>query len=67
MLYKYFTEKILGLQGILIENIEEIDNTVHKLVKCAKAMQNWLTSILNSFTINHKRFYRRMQQQNQSP
>ena len=50
MLYKYFTEKILGLQGILIENIEEIDNTVHKLVKCAKAMQNWLTGILNSFT-----------------
>lgn len=25
MLYNYFTEKLLGLQGVLIENIEEID------------------------------------------
>lgn len=25
MLFRYFTEKLLGLQDILIENIEEID------------------------------------------
>lgn len=29
MLYNYFTEKSLGLQDILIENIEEIDDTIH--------------------------------------
>ena len=29
MLYNYFTEKSLGLQGVLIENIEEIDDTIH--------------------------------------
>ena len=29
MLYKHFTEKLLGLQGIEIENIEEIDNSIH--------------------------------------
>ena len=29
MLYSYFTEKLLGLQGVLIENIEEIDDTIH--------------------------------------
>lgn len=43
MLYKYFTEKILGLQGILIENIKNTDNTIHvycklerKLHKCPR-------------------------------
>ena len=29
MLFRYFTEKLLGLQDILIENIEEIDDTIH--------------------------------------
>jgi transposase len=29
MLYKYFTEKLLGLQGVEIEKIEEIDNSIH--------------------------------------
>ena len=29
MLYNYFTKKLLGLQGVLIENIEEIDDTIH--------------------------------------
>ena len=29
MLYKYFTEKLLGLQDIEIEKIEEIDNSIH--------------------------------------
>ena len=29
MLYNYFTEELLGLQGVLIENIEEIDDTIH--------------------------------------
>ena len=41
MLYKHFTEKILGLQDILIEDIKNTDNTIHvncklerKLHKC---------------------------------
>ena len=29
MLYKHFTEKLLGLQDLEIEKIEEIDNSVH--------------------------------------
>lgn len=29
MLYKHFTEKILGLQDIEIEKVEEIDNSLH--------------------------------------
>lgn len=29
MLYKYFTEKILGLQDIEIEKVEEIDNSIN--------------------------------------
>ena len=29
MLYKYFTEKLLGLQDIDIEKVEEIDNSIH--------------------------------------
>jgi len=29
MLYKYFTEKLLGLQDVDIEKIEEIDNSIH--------------------------------------
>ena len=33
MLYNYFTEKLLGLQGVLIENIEEIDDTIHNLLQ----------------------------------
>ena len=34
MLYNYFTEKLLNLQGVLIKNIEKI---------------NWQTGILNTF------------------
>ena len=29
MLYKYVTEKLLGLQDVDIEKIEEIDNSIH--------------------------------------
>ena len=29
MLYKHFTEKLLGLQDVDIEKIEEIDNSIH--------------------------------------
>ena len=29
MLYKHFTEKLLGLQGVEIEKIKEIDNSIH--------------------------------------
>lgn len=29
MLYSYFTEKLIGLQDLKIENIEEIDNTIN--------------------------------------
>ena len=30
MLYKYFTEKLTGLQGLSIEKVEENHNTIHK-------------------------------------
>ena len=29
MLYKYFTEKLLGLQDVDIEKLEEIDKSIH--------------------------------------
>ena len=29
MLYKYFTEKLLGLQDVDIEKLEGIDNSIH--------------------------------------
>ena len=29
MLYKYFTEKLLGLQDVDIEKLEETDNSIH--------------------------------------
>ena len=29
MLYKYFTEKLLVLQDVDIEKVEEIDNSIH--------------------------------------
>jgi len=29
MLYKYFTEKLTGLQGLSIEKVEENHNTIH--------------------------------------
>ncbi|MBP0979406.1 MAG: transposase [Oscillospiraceae bacterium] len=29
MLYNYFTEKLLNLQGVLIKNIEKIDGTTY--------------------------------------
>ena len=38
MLYRYFTEKLLGLQDILIENIEEIDGTIHIYCKLERKM-----------------------------
>lgn len=28
MLYNYFTEKLLGLQGVIIKNIEKSGNTI---------------------------------------
>ena len=30
MLYNYFTEKLLNLQGVLIKNIEKIERTTIK-------------------------------------
>ena len=38
MLYRYFREKLLGLQDILIENIEEIDGTIHIYCKLERKM-----------------------------
>ena len=38
MLYKHFTEKILGLQGILIENIKSTDNTIHVYCKLERKL-----------------------------
>ena len=38
MLYKHFTEKILGLQGVLIENIKNTDNTIHVYCKLERKL-----------------------------
>ena len=38
MLYKHFTEKILGLQDILIENIKNTDNTIHVYCKLERKL-----------------------------
>ena len=38
MLYKHFTEKILGLQGISIENIKNTDNTIHVYCKLERKL-----------------------------
>ena len=38
MLYKHFTEKILGLQGILIENIKSTDNAIHVYCKLERKL-----------------------------
>ena len=40
MLYKHFTEKMLGLQGILIENIKNTDNTIHVYCKLERKLLN---------------------------
>ena len=57
MLYKYFTEKLLGLQDILIENIEEIDGTIHIYAnlneKCTNVLPVEITPI--KFTIIENR------------
>lgn len=42
MLYKYFTEKLLGLQDVDIEKIEEIDNSIH--INCQ--LKRNLTNVL---------------------
>ena len=38
MLYKHFTEKILGLQDILIENIKSTNNTIHVYCKLERKL-----------------------------
>ena len=38
MLYKHFTEKILGLQDILIENIKNTNNTIHVYCKLERKL-----------------------------
>ncbi|SCY52291.1 hypothetical protein SAMN02910441_01645 [Ruminococcus sp. YE282] len=38
MLYKHFTEKILGLQDILIEDIKNTDNTIHVYCKLERKL-----------------------------
>ena len=40
MLYKHFTEKLLGLQDVEIEKIEEIDNTVHIYCQLKRKMHH---------------------------
>lgn len=52
MLYKYFTEKLLGLQDI--EKIEEIDNSLHncKNRESAKiAMSDWVNYALDCYRL----------------
>ena len=41
MLFRYFTEKLLGLQDILIENIEEIDGSIHIYCKLELKMHEY--------------------------
>lgn len=41
MLYRYFIEKLLALQNILIENIEEIDGTIHIYCKLELKMHEY--------------------------
>ena len=41
MLFRYFTEKLLGLQDILIENIEEIDGSIHIYCKLELKMNEY--------------------------
>ena len=38
MLYKHFTEKMLGMQGVLIENIKSTDNTIHVYCKLERKL-----------------------------
>ena len=59
MLYKHFTEKLLGLQGLNITNIEENEKNIkiyaemerkeHTCI-CCGTMRNWYTGIINSFS-----------------
>ena len=38
MLYKHFTEKMLGMQGVLIENIKSTDNTIYVYCKLERKL-----------------------------
>lgn len=49
MLFRYFTEKLLGLQDILIENIEEIDGSIH--IYCKLELKMRVENTLIKFTI----------------
>mgnify|MGYP004611827831 CR=1 FL=1 len=57
MLYKYFTEKLLGLQDVDIEKLEEIDNSIHincrlkrKPHKCPCCGKRFRNRILHMFS-----------------
>ena len=57
MLFRYFTEKLLGLQDILIENIEEIDGSIHIYCKLELKMHEYpvCENTLIKFTIIENR------------
>ena len=58
MLYTNITEKLLGLQGLIVKNIESDDKNIviyaelkiKTQLRCAKTMRNWYTGIINSFS-----------------
>mgnify|MGYP003401201015 CR=1 FL=1 len=55
MLYTDFTEKLLGLQGLIIKNIEETEKEIHIYTEMKRKTQNCIccgTGITNSFDIN---------------
>ena len=59
MLYNYFTEKLLGLQGVLIENIEEIDDTIHIYCKLERKIHKCpVCGNHTKFTITENRLSR---------
>ena len=53
MLYKHFTEKILGLQGILIENIKSTDNTIHVYCKLERKLHKCPVGQPIKFCVNN--------------
>ena len=68
MLYNYFTEKLLGLQGVIIENIEEKNGTIevavslerkiHRCPKCGaetNRIHDYRKQIITDLNIHNKK------------
>ena len=70
MLYEHFAEKLLGLQNINIEQIEEIDNSIHLYChlkrrthkcphcrKCTNKIHDYREQIIKDIPAFEKMFY----------